>query len=88
MMTRVGLAAVLVATWPSAALAGEEMSAAAAAGNLLVDGNCSACHAIAGDDASVNADAPPFRDVVTRYPPEHLGEALAEGILTGHPDMP
>jgi hypothetical protein len=26
--------------------------------------------------------------VVTRYPPENLAEALAEGIVSGHPDMP
>jgi hypothetical protein len=26
--------------------------------------------------------------VVTRYPPQDLAEALAEGISTGHPDMP
>ena len=33
-------------------------------------------------------EAPPFRVVVTRYPPEDLAEALAEGIVSGHPDMP
>ena len=26
--------------------------------------------------------------VVTRYPPQDLAEALAEGIVSGHPDMP
>ena len=26
--------------------------------------------------------------VVTRYPPDDLAEALAEGIMSGHPDMP
>jgi cytochrome c len=25
---------------------------------------------------------------MTRYPPENLAEALAEGIVSGHPDMP
>jgi mono/diheme cytochrome c family protein len=25
---------------------------------------------------------------VTLYPPESLAEALAEGIVSGHPDMP
>ena len=34
------------------------------------------------------AKAPPFREVVTRYPPESLGEALVEGIVTGHNEMP
>jgi hypothetical protein len=32
--------------------------------------------------------APPFRTLGKRYPVEHLAEALAEGIRTGHPDMP
>jgi cytochrome c len=26
--------------------------------------------------------------VVKRYPPDNLAEALAEGINSGHPDMP
>ena len=34
------------------------------------------------------AAAPPFRDLGKRYPIEQLAEALAEGIVTGHPDMP
>lgn len=33
-------------------------------------------------------EAPPFRDLHRRYPVEDLGEALAEGIRTGHPAMP
>ena len=59
-----------------------------AAGRKLVEDNCSRCHAIdvAGD--SPLAKAPPFREVVTRYPPESLGEALVEGIVTGHNEMP
>lgn len=32
--------------------------------------------------------APPFRDLPKRYPVENLAEALAEGIVTGHPAMP
>lgn len=32
--------------------------------------------------------APPFRSLSQRYPVEHLAEALAEGIVTGHPAMP
>ena len=34
------------------------------------------------------ATAPPFRALHERYPIEHLTEALAEGIRTGHPEMP
>jgi hypothetical protein len=32
--------------------------------------------------------APPLRSLHQRYPIENLGEALAEGISTGHADMP
>ncbi len=32
--------------------------------------------------------APAFRDLASRYPIENLAEALAEGIVTGHPAMP
>ena len=34
------------------------------------------------------AAAPPFRTLGQRYPVDELEEALAEGIITGHPDMP
>jgi cytochrome c len=59
-----------------------------AAGQKLVEANCSRCHAIGLTDKSPLAKAPPFREVVTRYPPESLGEALVEGIVTGHNEMP
>jgi cytochrome c len=59
-----------------------------AAGQKLVEDNCSRCHAIGRTGESPLARAPPFREVVTRYPPESLGEALVEGIVTGHNEMP
>jgi hypothetical protein len=33
-------------------------------------------------------EALPFRRLSERYPVDDLAEALAEGIVTGHPDMP
>lgn len=57
-------------------------------GHELLKANCSRCHAITKDDSSKHEEAPPFRVVVTRYPPEDLAESLAEGIVSGHPDMP
>ncbi len=57
-------------------------------GHAIVEENCARCHAIGLSGESTNKEAPPFRVVVTRYPPESLAEALAEGITTGHPDMP
>jgi cytochrome c len=59
-----------------------------AAGKTLVEANCSRCHAVGMEGDSPLAKAPPFREVVTRYPPESLGEALVEGIVTGHNEMP
>ncbi len=59
-----------------------------AKGQALVEKHCARCHAIGTSDKSTHEQAPPFRDVVTRYPAEHLAEALAEGIQSGHPDMP
>lgn len=71
------------------------LTAAAAAEPSVVDQGrhaletrCSRCHAIGLEDASPHAEAPPFREVVKRYPPESLEESLAEGIMSGHPDMP
>jgi mono/diheme cytochrome c family protein len=59
-----------------------------AKGRVLLELNCKRCHAITMEDSSGHEEAPPFRVVVTRYPPEALAEALAEGIVSGHPDMP
>lgn len=88
MRSRSLLPALVLATATSAAAADDDMSAAAKTGHLIVYANCSACHATETDDDSLNAEAPAFRDVAMRYPPDNLGEALAEGIVTGHPDMP
>jgi len=57
-------------------------------GQAIVEQNCARCHAVGTSGESTHKDAPPFRVVVTRYPPETLAEALGEGISTGHPDMP
>jgi cytochrome c len=50
--------------------------------------NCSRCHAIGKIGESPLKIAPPFRTLHERYPIEDLGEAFAEGIVTGHPSMP
>lgn len=49
---------------------------------------CARCHAIGTEGSSPFREAPPFREVVRRYPVEQLEEALAEGISVGHPAMP
>jgi cytochrome c len=50
--------------------------------------NCARCHSIDKVTASPLTIAPPFRTLHQRYPVEGLQEALAEGIVTGHPTMP
>lgn len=57
-------------------------------GRLLVELNCSPCHAIGVEGDSPHPDAPPFRTLGQRYPIDALEEAFVEGIETGHPDMP
>jgi len=57
-------------------------------GELLLNSNCSECHAVGRAGPSPHASAPPFRTLGQRYPIESLAEALAEGLYTGHPDMP
>ncbi len=57
-------------------------------GEVLVRQNCSRCHAIGREGESPNPEAPPFRTLSSKYPIEDLAEALAEGIVSGHPDMP
>jgi cytochrome c len=49
---------------------------------------CARCHAIDKVSSSPLTIAPPFRTLHERYPIETLQEALAEGIVTGHPSMP
>ena len=50
--------------------------------------HCAQCHAIGRTGASPLTIAPPFRELHKRYPVDTLAEALAEGIVTGHPTMP
>ena len=57
-------------------------------GKALARAHCARCHAIDRVSESPLRIAPPFRTLHQRYPIETLGEALAEGIYTGHADMP
>lgn len=75
---------VLLGSMP-ASLADE---ASIASGKALAERICARCHAIGTEGESTHPDAPPFRTLHERYPVETLEEALTEGIVTGHPDMP
>jgi len=57
-------------------------------GREIAEAYCGRCHSLARAGDSPVAKAPPFRTLGARYPVEQLAEALAEGIVTGHADMP
>jgi len=74
------------AFWAVAATAAD--AASRAQGQRLARLYCASCHAIDKVSPSPLAIAPPFRTLHERYPVETLEEALAEGIMVGHPTMP
>jgi cytochrome c len=57
-------------------------------GETLLARDCGRCHAAGRTGDSPRKDAPVFRSLGKRYPIESLEEALGEGIMSGHPDMP
>jgi mono/diheme cytochrome c family protein len=57
-------------------------------GRIIADTYCGTCHATGATGASTLAAAPPLRSFKTLWPVENLAEALAEGIMVGHPGMP
>lgn len=75
-----------VAIGPGPVVAAEDNPVAA--GHALVQMYCSDCHAteIAGE--SPFPAAPRFRDLYLRYDVQLLSEALVEGIVTAHAEMP
>ena len=66
----------------------QEATTPAGRGELLLTRNCARCHAVGPAEASSHSAAPPFRTLSRKYKIEGLAEALAEGLSTGHPDMP
>jgi cytochrome c len=83
----IGLVFAMFATSGYRAIAGGE-DEQAAKGLAILEKNCSRCHALGLTGSSRHPQAPPFREVVQRYPVEDLEESLAEGIVSGHRDMP
>ena len=56
-------------------------------GEALLTQACGSCHAVGRGDSPAK-DAPAFRTLGQRYPVAALEEALGEGFMSGHPDMP
>jgi mono/diheme cytochrome c family protein len=68
--------------------AAEAQNPAAQRGVTLARTHCVRCHSIDKLSPSPLAISPPFRELHKKYPVESLAEALAEGLVTGHPTMP
>lgn len=84
--TLAGVAALLLgAMSPGLAVAQDDQ---VTEGRALVQMYCTDCHATELTGESPHATAPRFRDLHLRYDVEHLAEALVEGIVTAHPEMP
>lgn len=66
----------------------QPLSPEAERGFAIVQAHCARCHAVERFGNSPLRTAPPFRTLHKRYPVETLEESLAEGIITGHPEMP
>jgi len=80
--------ALTAAAIPLPSALAQESVTAEQRGQQLVEQHCAMCHATARSGSSPHRQAPPFRTLARRYPLENLEEALAEGIVSGHPDMP
>jgi mono/diheme cytochrome c family protein len=59
-----------------------------AAGQAIAEKHCARCHAITTEQKSRHAVAPTFPVIANRYSVWGLQEALAEGIIVGHGEMP
>lgn len=58
------------------------------AGKQLAEQHCARCHNIYNEGESPLPAAPNFTSFNEKWPLGYLEEALAEGIVTGHTDMP
>ena len=77
-----GLATLSLSTPTSA----QEVSLTA--GRELAIARCSGCHAVGRTGDSPNPRSPRFRDLGANFPFGGLREALMQGMIVGHPEMP
>jgi mono/diheme cytochrome c family protein len=79
-------AALILGIWVSAGSAAAQGDVKL--GETLLARDCARCHAVGRTGDSPSKEAPAFGTLGKRYPIESLEEALGEGIMSGHPDMP
>jgi mono/diheme cytochrome c family protein len=82
------IGAVCALAWLPAGAQEAQLPEDAKAGREIAERICSRCHAIGPEAESPHKDAPPFRQIVAKGNVQNLEEALGEGIVVGHPDMP
>ncbi|NMG39569.1 c-type cytochrome [Chelativorans sp. ZYF759] len=85
---RLALPAALLLALASSPAVAQPPPADVELGRAIAEEHCASCHAIGLEDESPMADVPEFRTLHENYPVTHLAEALAEGIMVGHPEMP
>lgn len=85
---RVATTALTVLCLASGTASAQALDPAAQRGRTFAQTNCAPCHSVDRVSQSPLRIAPPFRELHFRYPVENLEEALAEGIVSGHPTMP
>jgi mono/diheme cytochrome c family protein len=85
---RLALAAAAALTALTAVSGHAAEKADPAHGRALAEARCASCHAVGEEGASPLPEAPPFRTFKEKWPLESLAESLAEGIVTGHSEMP
>jgi mono/diheme cytochrome c family protein len=84
----IGLSAGLFLCLPTTPDAAESSSLAAIRGKAILQEKCGRCHAIEVIGESPLKNAPPMRDIYTRFNPRALEEGLSEGIGSVHKEMP
>lgn len=85
MKVPVTIAGLLILSATAAACAAPRPSSDPVAGLAVAQQHCGRCHAIALDDTSSMAEAPPLRDLYRRYAIEDLRRAFLEGLQVAHP---
>jgi cytochrome c len=86
--TSATILAIIWMVWQGAVGQAASLSPSAQRGLNFAKAHCSRCHSIDKVTPSPLRIAPPFRTLHNRYPVESLEEALGEGIVTGHQNMP
>jgi cytochrome c len=81
-------ATLTLISWLAGISLGIAASEAAGEGKVLLEQNCSRCHAIGEKGDSPLPQAPPFREIYLRYPIQQLEQGFAEGMGSKHRDMP